>query len=97
MRSLAVFLGIGKLFVYLLQKSPIPRKLPEGLLVELFECDLCLGFWIYLFLGVILKYNIDEELESVLISKLATAGISAFVMHLITIGWREKFSTYIIE
>lgn len=98
MSSWARFLGIGKLLVYLLQKSPIPRKLPEGLLKELFECDLCLGFWVYLFLGVMLQKDIDEELEkSRIVSGLATASVSTFVMHLLSIGWREKFGTYIFE
>jgi len=92
------FLGIGKILVYLLQKSPIPRSLPKGLLKELFECDLCLGFWIYLFLGVMLRKDIDEEFsKNRLVSGLATASVSTFVVHLLSVGWRDKFSTYIVE
>lgn len=92
------FLGIGKLLVYLIQVSPIPRGLPDGLLQELVECDLCLGFWVYLFLGVMLRKDIDEEFRrNRFVSGLATASISTFVMHLLSIGWRDKFSTYIIE
>jgi hypothetical protein len=80
------------------QKSPIPRALPDGTLKELVECDLCLGFWVYLFLGAIYKINIDEKLdENKLISRLATGSFATFVMHLLSIGWREKFSTYIVE
>jgi hypothetical protein len=97
MRDLLVFLGIGKLFIYLFQKSPIPRVLPDGILKELSECDLCLGFWVYLFLGVILNKDLDEEIENQIISKLATASFATFVIHLLSIGWREKFSTYVIE
>lgn len=93
-----LFLGLGKLLIYLIQKSPIPRILPEGLLKELVECDLCLGFWTYLFLGVMLKKDLDEELaKNRIVSGLATASFSTFVMHLLSIGWREKFGTYIIE
>lgn len=96
LRELLVFLGIGKLFLYLFQKSPIPRYF-KGTLKELVECDLCLGFWIYLVLGVMLHQDIDEKIKNKIVSKLATASVSTFVMHLLSIGWREKFSTYIIE
>ena len=97
MRDYIIYLGIGKLFVYLLQKSPIPRLLPEGLLRELVECDLCLGFWVYLFLGVMLDQDIDEEIKNRIVSKLATAGASTFIMHLLSVGWQEKFQNYIFE
>jgi hypothetical protein len=99
MNGILTFLGVGKLLIYLIQKSPLPRILPEGLLRELVECDLCLGFWVYLVLGVLLKKDLDEDMakENKVVSKLATAGLSTFLIHLLSIGWREKFGTYIIE
>jgi hypothetical protein len=97
--SVGPFLGVGKLFIYLLQVSPLPRILPKGIFRELIECDLCLGFWVYLVLGVLLKKDLDEEItkKNKLISRLTIAGVSTFIMHLMSIGWREKFGTYIIE
>lgn len=93
------FLGVGKLCIYLIQKSPLPRIIPKGLLQELVNCDLCLGFWVYLILGVLLDQNIDADIEkqNKLVSKLVMAGVSTFVMHLFGIGWKEKFETVIIE
>ena len=81
---------------YLFQKSPIPRYL-SGNLKELVDGDLCLGFWMYLLLGVMVRKDIDEKIENKIVSRLATASFSTFVIHLISIGWREKFSTYIVE
>lgn len=61
--KILVYALTGKLLIYLFQTSPYP-KLISGLfggrrfLDELFECDLCLGVWIFSILNVLL-FRVD--------------------------------------
>ena len=68
-------------------------------LEELFGCDMCLGFWVYLTLALLFQYanvnvNILDIPNAPIISALITGAITSFVVHLISIGWRDKFSTF---
>jgi hypothetical protein len=90
------YLLLGKLVIWTIQIFPpvhwfIERQ--KGLfreyLEKLFECDFCLGTWVYFFLALVVEINIlplDYNIASVFLTSL----ISAFVMHLITIGWNDK-------
>jgi hypothetical protein len=101
------YLLVGKLLIWLIQIFPplhwfIERR--KGLfrkyLEELFGCDLCLGTWVYFFLALVMQETIltlDYNIFTVIFSYFLTGVISAFVMHLITIGWRDKFSVMEIK
>jgi hypothetical protein len=100
------YAGLGKLFIFLIQKSPYVKLIiglfkgrSKAFLEELFGCDLCLGFWVYLILALVLQYaNIDVNVVDIqyapIISAIITGAITSFVVHLISIGWRDKFGTF---
>jgi putative flippase GtrA len=71
-------------------------------LEELFGCDMCLGFWVYLTLALLFQYaNVDVNILDIpnapIISAIITGAITSFVVHLISIGWRDKFGVYEIK
>ena len=95
---------IGKLVIFLGQKAPyqqiigslIGNEQVRGFLQDLFDCDLCLGVWVYTLLSWIMKINMYHFYVPV-VSEFLTGMSMAFLAHLISIGWKEKFSTIIIQ
>lgn len=102
MIKIIIYAGLGKLLIYLAQIFPFQKIVIIGklwqsnkFLGELFACDLCLGVWIYFFLALLMKVNFFEELCSIpIIFEFFTGASMSFIMHLLTIGWRDKFSTF---
>jgi len=103
MTELLVYLLTGKLIIFSLQKFPFQKVFPRlfkegGFLEQLFSCDFCLGFWVYSGLAFIFNMNLFSEYFYVLVVCEALTGIVAsFVMHLLTIGWNDKFGTIFVE
>jgi len=103
------YAGLGKLFIFLIQKSPYMKFIigffkgrSKEFLEELFGCDMCLGFWVYLTLALLFQYaNVDVNILDIpnapIISAIITGAITSFVVHLISIGWRDKFGVYEIK
>ena len=81
----------GKLLMLFLRKFPLTDKIANKLhLTTLIECNLCLGFWIYLILLIWFRVNIFDVYYSGL-SEVSTAAFTSFVMWLLVIGWFEVF------
>jgi len=103
MTELLVFLGVGRLLVFSLRKSPLSLFFPglfrEGRFLEkLFSCDFCLGFWIYLFLSFIFGMNfLYEYFYIVILSEVLTAIIASFIMQLVVVGWKDLYSVVYLE
>lgn len=102
MTLIVVYLLVGKLIIFAIQKFPF-RKLPfigglfeEGRFLEqLWGCDFCLGFWVYTLLAFAFPVNyLNEYVNVPILSQALTGLISSFVMHLISIGWKDKFGTF---
>lgn len=91
-------LAIGMLLTWLLQTNglmrPIWRLHPK--LQELAECDLCLGFWVHLFIGIIAAGDLTG-LFPAWFEPVAYATISSFLAHLLRSGWTSKFGYTIME
>jgi len=91
------FLAIGRLIIWLLQINGLlkPFWALHELLAELGECDLCLGFWVYLGLS----FTFENQLPELpwLISNIALAAIASFMVHLIRLGWGVKFGIVIYD
>ena len=105
MTQIVIFALIGRLLVFLFQKFP-KNKLPfigtlfgEGKFLEqLFSCDLCLGFWVYVGLSFITNVNVAEEWVYIpVFSEFVTGAVVSFVMHLISAGWESQYKNIIIE
>lgn len=94
MLEIVAYLLIGRLLIWLLQTTGLLRPVWQlhPLLTELSECDLCLGFWVYLGLGwfVTLPDIWPWPVELVIL-----AAVSTFTMHLIRLGWQAKFGVII--
>jgi hypothetical protein len=96
--QLFFYVVIGKLFIYTVQKFPLVRNIKNPFLSELFLCDYCLGVWIFSVLSWLFQFTLFREyLYCPFISELATGVIISFIIHLISIGWKEKFDIIVVE
>lgn len=88
---------LGRLITWLLQTNGLSKPLwaSHPVLTELGECDLCLGFWVYLAMATITKLTMFEIWPR-WFDYIAQAAINAFIAHLIRLGWHSKFSTTVI-
>jgi len=67
-------------------------------LKQLFECDLCLGVWVYFFLTFLFGINYFYNFTYIpIISEFIIGAVTSFLMHLITLGWKEKFTILYLE
>lgn len=94
------FLGyaaLGKLLIYLGQKF-VAANIKNQFLSRLFECDLCLGLWIYIGLAFFLRVSIFQDVYEYVpvVSEIVTGSVATFVVHLLTIGWKTKFDVVVI-
>lgn len=103
MNNLILYILIGKLLIFLIQKFPfsklffIGRFFGEGRFLEqLFSCDLCLGVWVYTFLAFFFGVNYFG-FYFIGVTEFLVGATTSFIMHLITIGWIDKFGTFILE
>ena len=88
---------LGRLITWLLQTNGLSKPLWDShpLLTELGECDLCLGFWVYLAMATMTKLAMFEIWPK-WFDCIAQAAISTFIAHLIRLGWYSKFGTTVI-
>lgn len=95
-----VYLMAGKLLIYLGQEFPLPDFLERNENISKWhKCDLCFGCWIY----VPLSYFLQTDLLSLFgltytpfVSELITGGAISFLVHVFSIGWKDKFSSDIV-
>lgn len=91
-----IFLAIGRLLTWMLQTAGLLRPIWNWhpLLTELSECDLCLGFWVYLVLGAVLGLSLGL---SPVINEIVLAAVASFIAHIFRLGWNAKFGVTVIE
>ncbi len=97
MLKLVFYLASGRLLTWFLQTNGLMRPVWrwKPILSELGQCDLCLGFWVYLGLGSFLKQGFGLWPRS--IEVIVQAAMSSFIMHLLRLGWQMKFGGVIID
>lgn len=102
-----LYAGVGRVLIYLFQKvyadllSGFFKGRSKEYLDKFFGCDLCFGFWVYFFLSVVFQdANVDvyiiDAIHAPIISAIITGAVTTFLVHLVVIGWRDKFSTFVI-
>jgi len=91
-----VFLLLGKVSIYFLQTFPYQKIVKWEFLQEMFSCDLCLGFWVYTFLCFVFGMNF-YTFYAPIVSEVLSGASASFIMHILSIGWKTKFSTIVIE
>ena len=88
---------IGKLFIFLGMNFPPFSESRIDFVRRVWECDLCSGVYVYTFISLIMRVSLFNDIFYVpLISEAITGGIVSFVVHLISLGWREKFGIVVI-
>ena len=96
--SIFLYFAIGKLLIYLFQIAKPHYFHKLRFLDELFECDLCLVVWVYFFLALMTVMDFFDCFFYVpIVSAMLTGMTASFIMHLISIGWKDKFSTIVVE
>ncbi len=104
--SLIVFVAIGRLLVWTIQTSTPTLKIKELLAIvlgeadfwdELWKCDFCLGFWVFLPLAFMFEINLLEPLYFSITSEAITALVTSFVVHLARVGWQTKWGYEVLE
>ena len=79
-----LFALLGKLLIYLIQKW--------GVNIKVLQCDLCVGVWIYTILSGLFQIRLLEDVYWYvpLVSEFITGCVTSYLVHLVTIGFREK-------
>jgi hypothetical protein len=85
-----IFLVFGKVAIFFLQTFPPLKKIKWKFLQEMLECDLCTGFWAYT--ALCFTFNVNLVPEFPIVSQVLTGAFSSLLMHIISIGWKEKWS-----
>lgn len=85
-----VYVVIGKLLIYMAQKFLGNFKI--------FECDLCIGVWIYSILAGLFQIRLLEDVYFYvpILMEIITGCVISYLVHLLTIGFREKHLPVII-
>lgn len=92
-----LFLGGGGLLTWLLQINGLTARLwaLHPLFEELGNCDLCLGFWVFLAMAYTL-HSQPFGLWQPWLEPFILAAISTLLSHLLRAGWKAKFGTTIL-
>lgn len=91
-----IFLATGRLLIWLIQIASLLKPIwaLHPLLTELSECDVCLGFWVFLLLAIGLEPPFDYWHP--VVEMIILASIASMMAHLIRLGWTSKFGVEII-
>lgn len=93
-----VYAVIGKVFIYLGMLFPPLADSKNRFMRSVWNCDLCAGVWVYTFLSAVMGEVLFRGIFYFpFVSELATGGITSFVIHLISLGWKSKFEVLVIE
>ena len=99
MSDVFLYFGLGKLIIYLAQKSPYREVIKWRFLTDLFKCDLCLGVWVYSLLSLATGHYWfrDSIGYTPILSEFLTGGTASFIMWLLSEGWNSKFREFVIK
>ena len=91
-----IYVALGKLLIYIGQKFLGNSK--SFFFNKLVNCDLCLGVWVYTILAGLYQIRLLEDVlwYVPIASELITGIAVSFIVHLLSIGVREKFGTVIV-
>ena len=89
-----VLVILGKLLIYLSQKAGSNLRSLQKLL----QCDLCLGVWVYAILSGLFQIRLLEDVYFYVpvVSEVITGCVISYLVHLLSIGFREKHLPVII-
>jgi len=96
--ELLLYTLTGKLAIFILQKfaSANLKLLGSRFLNELFECDLCLGVWVFTGLAVAFEINLIDLFYVPIISEILTGAAMSFLVHVFSNGWKALYNVTVI-
>lgn len=77
----------GRLLISLIQANHYLARVPSQFWLDLWQCDYCLGFWVYLLTG---KPRLGWYSNG-LIDRVVSAAVATFVAHIVTLGLKFKY------
>ena len=88
-----------KALLHTIQKFPLTYLSAKKFtfLKELVECDFCLGCWLYFGGNLIFKIKLLGIENVPILSELLLGILISLVVHLCSIGWKEKFGVINFE
>lgn len=92
--------AVGRLLIYLAQKAPYKNWFKDNqFFKELFDCQLCLGVWIYALLSAVFRKFLFCDIFSYIpvLSELVTGSVLSFIMFLVSSGWDARFRVIYME
>lgn len=94
-----VYALIGKLLLFLIQKSPYPSLISWRFLEELLSCSLCSGVWVYFILAWIFGINLFSEIINgyEILMYFLTGSATSFLVWIFSTGWNELFGVVEIK
>ena len=103
--TLLIYLLVGKLIIFMLQGFPfasiplVGQLFKDGkFLYKLLSCDLCFGVWVYTVLSFWFGVNLFGEWFYIqIVSELISGAAISFFVHLVSIGWKDKFGQFVLE
>ncbi len=101
MSKLFFYIAIGKLSIYFIQIFPPAQFLFRWKYLEkLLTCDLCLGVYVFGVFAWLLHIDLITLLGFSyipFISELITGAITSFIVHIFSIGWKDKFGVFEVK
>lgn len=88
--------GAGKVVMYMVRLFARSNEIKNRFFVRLFECDFCLGFWVYFCFLCFFR----RELTSIfvgyvpLVSEVVSAMLLSFVVSVFSAGWVFHFGVF---
>jgi hypothetical protein len=95
---LVLYFVIGRLLIWFLQTAGPIKKIYQrsSFLSEMFECDFCLGCWVFLGLGFAMNVAILDVVPYIL-DVIITAIAASFCLQMFIIGWRTQYGVTYLE
>jgi hypothetical protein len=93
--GLITYAVVGRIVVWALQTSDLFTwfRRQYWLIQSLFECDFCLGCWVYFGLAYVSGLELYFT-QYPLINAALTAIVTSFVAHLAALGWKVKWGVF---
>lgn len=93
-----IYLAVGAVAIFIWRKSPYAKWLASKstFIDDLQNCNLCIGFWFYFLLAIVMQVNVFSEFYVVIVSQFLSAIITTFFFHVLYAGWNALFTSIVI-
>ena len=100
--TIVIFAVIGKLAMFLWEKAPYQgyiARIPKvgRFFKELFACELCLGCWLYFFMGFAYRLNLLGIQPIPVLTEFLDGIIVSFLVWVFSAGWQTLFQNFVIN